>query len=129
MDKLIEDYCRRVAEMPDRTSPDDWPEAMLITGDELAELLRDFAFDVLRDMVAARMPDMPRVATMVSGCVVHGDQPLTEDTKAALASMVGIIRDRMIVCPTCGNKRCPKATDSQLACTGSNEPGQPGSAY
>jgi len=35
----------------------------------------------------------------------------------------------MILCPTCGNKRCPKAGDHNLACTGSNEPGQPGSAY
>src|SRR3954465_10621146 len=26
---------RRVAELPDRTSPDDWPEAMLVTADEL----------------------------------------------------------------------------------------------
>lgn len=36
---------------------------------------------------------------------------------------------RMIVCPTCGNKRCPHASDHRLACTGSNEPGQPGSVY
>ncbi len=36
---------------------------------------------------------------------------------------------RMILCPTCGNKRCPKASDHRLACTGSNEPGQPGSIY
>ena len=36
---------------------------------------------------------------------------------------------RMIVCPTCGNKRCPKASDHDHACTGSNEPGQPGSVY
>lgn len=35
----------------------------------------------------------------------------------------------MILCPTCGNKRCPKATNHTLECTGSNEPGQPGSAY
>ena len=35
----------------------------------------------------------------------------------------------MIVCPICGNKRCPHATDHKLACTGSNEPGQPGSWY
>ena len=35
----------------------------------------------------------------------------------------------MIVCPTCGNKRCPRASDHDLACTGSNEPGQPGSVY
>jgi hypothetical protein len=36
---------------------------------------------------------------------------------------------RMFLCPTCGNKRCPKATDHELACTGSNEPGQEGSVY
>ena len=35
----------------------------------------------------------------------------------------------MIVCKTCGNKRCPKATDHRLECTKSNEPGQPGSCY
>jgi DNA-directed RNA polymerase subunit RPC12/RpoP len=35
----------------------------------------------------------------------------------------------MIVCPDCGNKRCPKATFHGLACTGSNAPGQPGSVY
>lgn len=35
----------------------------------------------------------------------------------------------MILCPTCGNKRCPKASDHVNACTGSNEPGQPGSLF
>ena len=34
-----------------------------------------------------------------------------------------------IVCPLCGNKRCPRATDHHLECTNSNEPGQPGSRY
>ena len=36
---------------------------------------------------------------------------------------------RFVVCPDCGNKRCPHANDHQHACTGSNEPGQEGSAY
>lgn len=36
---------------------------------------------------------------------------------------------RMVVCPSCGNKRCPHANDHRNGCTGSNEPGQPGSAY
>lgn len=40
-----------------------------------------------------------------------------------------VVAMRMIVCPTCGNKRCPHSTDHRLACTGSNEPGQPGSRY
>jgi len=36
---------------------------------------------------------------------------------------------RMISCESCGNKRCPKATDHDLVCTDSNEPGQAGSIY
>lgn len=36
---------------------------------------------------------------------------------------------RMVVCSVCGNKRCPRATWHENACTGSNEPGQPGSDY
>jgi ribosomal protein L32 len=37
--------------------------------------------------------------------------------------------NHMIVCPECGNKRCPHATDHNNACTNSNESGQPGSRY
>lgn len=37
--------------------------------------------------------------------------------------------NQMIVCPDCGNKRCPKASDHTLACTNSNESGQTGSVY
>lgn len=36
---------------------------------------------------------------------------------------------RYFLCETCGNKRCPHAADHRNACTGSNEPGQPGSLY
>lgn len=36
---------------------------------------------------------------------------------------------RLVVCPECGNKRCPHANDHRNACTGSNEPGQEGGAY
>ena len=36
---------------------------------------------------------------------------------------------RFVVCPTCGNKRCPKANNHQHECSGSNEPGQKGSAF
>jgi len=35
----------------------------------------------------------------------------------------------MVLCPLCGNKRCPKATSHEEPCTNSNEPGQPGSRY
>lgn len=36
---------------------------------------------------------------------------------------------RMILCETCGNKRCPHAAYHGNECSGSNEPGQPGSSY
>lgn len=36
---------------------------------------------------------------------------------------------KMILCPLCGCKRCPRASDHDLACTESNEPGQSGSVY
>ena len=36
---------------------------------------------------------------------------------------------RMPLCPTCGNKRCPKANNHTFPCSGSNEPGQTGSVF
>lgn len=50
-------------------------------------------------------------------CWCHTCRPVT------LADM------RFVVCPDCGNKRCPHANDNRNVCTGSNEPGQEGSAY
>jgi len=36
---------------------------------------------------------------------------------------------RFNVCPICGNKRCPHATDHNYECTNSNDVGQNGSVY
>ncbi len=36
---------------------------------------------------------------------------------------------QMVVCPDCGNKRCPRANFHENACTGSNAVGQPGSSW
>jgi hypothetical protein len=38
-------------------------------------------------------------------------------------------RTRMICCPECGNKRCPKASNHTNNCTNSNEPNQKGSLF
>lgn len=51
------------------------------------------------------------------------------DCRRCFAEAGGKINVRMFLCPTCRNKRCPKATDHRLDCTDSNEPGQKGSAY
>ena len=42
--ELITAIIQDIAELPDRTSPDDWPEAMLVTSDELYRIL-SFRFD------------------------------------------------------------------------------------
>lgn len=52
-----------------------------------------------------------------STCWCHTCRPVT------------IFDSRMVLCPACGNKRCPRANDHRHDCTGSNEPGQVGSAY
>lgn len=57
------------------------------------------------------------------GCYKCQDQ-LIDSTTMLPASM-----NYFIVCPECGNKRCPRANDHTLVCTNSNEPGQPGSRY
>ena len=36
---------------------------------------------------------------------------------------------RFVVCPECGNKRCPKAHNHELTCTNSNDVGQKGSSW
>ena len=39
-DKFVHDVIVDVSELPDRSSPDDWPEALLVTADELELILR-----------------------------------------------------------------------------------------
>lgn len=63
-------------------------------------------------VVAARPRTLVEAACWCSTC-----RPVTLDDM------------RMVLCPTCGNKRCPHANDHRNDCTGSNEPGQPGSDY
>lgn len=36
---------------------------------------------------------------------------------------------KMIVCSSCGNKRCPHASNHRYTCTNSNDTGQEGSVY
>ena len=52
-----------------------------------------------------------------------------EATEAPPRGDIRILMRRMNLCPDCGNKRCPRSTNHENACTGSNDPGQPGSRY
>lgn len=58
-----------------------------------------------------------------------GNSPVTPDCWCRTCRPVTMNDMRFVVCPDCGNKRCPHANDHNNACTGSNEPGQVGSAY
>jgi hypothetical protein len=51
------------------------------------------------------------------------------DCRRCFIEKGGFMSVKMFLCPDCGNKRCPKATDHRNDCTNSNEPGQKGSVY
>lgn len=57
------------------------------------------------------------------------NSPVVQDCSYRTCRPVTMTDMRFVVCPECGNKRCPHANDHRHACTGSNEPGQEGSAY
>lgn len=58
-----------------------------------------------------------------------GSAPATHDCQCRTCRPVTMNDVRFVVCPECGNKRCPHANDHRNSCTGSNAPGQDGSAY
>lgn len=58
-----------------------------------------------------------------------GNSPANPDCWCRTCRPVVLNDMRFVVCPDCGNKRCPRANDHRNSCTGSNEPGQEGSAY
>lgn len=66
-------------------------------------------------------------AAMLQGA--DGNSPVIPDCSCRTCRPVTFSDSRFVVCPECGNKRCPHANDHRNACTGSNEPGQEGSAY
>ncbi|EPG7941951.1 hypothetical protein N8Z01_00735 [Enterobacter hormaechei subsp. hoffmannii] len=64
-----------------------------------------------------------------SGYVKTGNSPVIPGCSCRNCRPVTMTDMRFVVCPECGNKRCAHANDHRNACTGSNEPGQEGSAY
>lgn len=57
------------------------------------------------------------------------NSPVIPDCSCRTCRPVTFTDSRFVVCHECGNKRCPHVNDHRNACTGSNEPGQEGSAY
>ncbi|HHG0930797.1 TPA: hypothetical protein ACPUID_004744 [Klebsiella pneumoniae] len=84
-------------------------------------------------MLAAAPHDTPALNSLQGvDSVTGGWIPVSEqkpDCWCLTCRPVTLNDMRFVVCPDCGNKRCPRANDHRNACTGSNEPGQEGSAY
>lgn len=81
--------------------------------------------DCLGDAEEALIEVVNRRAAMLHA----GNSPANPDCWCRTCRPVFLNDMRFVVCPDCGNKRCPRANDHRNACTGSNEPGQEGSAY
>lgn len=83
--------------------------------------------------VVADPHDTPALNSVQSVATVPGKWiPISEqkpDCWCLTCRPVTLNDMRFVVCPDCGNKRCPRANDHRNACTRSNEPGQEGSAY
>ncbi|EOV8481667.1 DUF550 domain-containing protein [Klebsiella aerogenes] len=68
-------------------------------------------------------------AELVTTANKLGNSPVILDCWCRTCRPVALNDMRFVVCPDCGNKRCPRANDHRNSCTWSNEPGQEGSAY
>jgi hypothetical protein len=84
--------------------------------------------DVLRFAQITTDPQLMRELTELAGVVECWCERCDKE-QASPNEISLFLRFRMNLCPICGYKRCPRATDHRNECTGSNEPGQPGSSY
>lgn len=60
------------------------------------------------------------------GCLCH---KCIEENNVKINGIFSLSSMIMILCPLCGNKRCPHASDHNFECTNSNKPDQKGSIY
>lgn len=111
----LEQASRRAQVVPQgwRLIPEDATEEWLTVLREKG--VRIGSFESLLTDVLAAAPKPPEAAKAECWCLTC--RPLT------LQDM------RFVICPDCGNKRCPKANNHANACTNSNAPGQKGSSW
>lgn len=101
-----------------------WPRERLVK--ELAGQAKENA--ALRERVA-RLECEVFWLKVPAASLVADPAPPTSTCWCRTCRPVTMFDSRMVLCPACGNKRCPRANDHWHECTGSNEPGQVGSAY
>ncbi len=77
--EVAETVCRDVAELPDRTSPEDWPEAMLVTADEL-------------QLIVAR--EITEALSEIGWTPIEGDGAMTKELRSVLEKVRHAIATR-----------------------------------
>ncbi len=84
---------------------------------------------VLDDVPDTARPVTPADADIPATSVTCWCEDCEDAAWAGLSPLKRMMNRRFILCPTCGNKRCPRAKSHTNPCTDSNDPGQPGSSY
>ncbi|STR08130.1 hypothetical protein AAHW96_18730 [Klebsiella quasipneumoniae subsp. similipneumoniae] len=126
----IEDFKSLIAQQP--VVPDEKPmpnSLSMYAVDAVAAIAEVKGWNACRAAMLAAAPQSPgsEPATVPGKCIPVSEQK--PDCWCLTCRPVVLNDMRFVVCPDCGNKRCPRANDHRNACTGSNEPGQEGSAY
>lgn len=110
---------------------------------DVRSVLTEAQRDEIRDKVAAAInpnhPEMvPHIAeaaiaahleALTAAGVVVTQLPKPPADCHVCHYQAGTTPEFYVLCPECGCKRCPKATNHLHACTGSNDSGQRGSSY
>jgi hypothetical protein len=90
--EITANICRDVAELQDRTSPAHWPEAMLVTADELTEIVTEHFKFLLSELATARR-EIEQWRKMVddlgakAGHAVHMSWPASVTVERKLADL------------------------------------------
>ncbi len=102
-DKMVLDVC----ELPDRTSPEDWPEAMLVTSEELHAMVMDrvlaFAAEARRDalgeaaQVADRQLEIIDVSQSLAAVVTDAIRALIPSAERGADATVALAECRYIL--------------------------------
>jgi len=124
--EAFEEVCGHVRNASDESEPQIIPSLGLDFATLEPYLSRDVEFMGIRGSVTGLKMEsscMTPLDNTLKTCWCY--QCLDDPSMGPLNPAV----QRMIVCPECGNKRCPRATSHDNACSGSNEPGQDGSRY
>jgi hypothetical protein len=83
-----------VAELPDRTSPDDWPDAMLVTADELRAIVRAEIDAMLVPALPEPLPSQERPDRYTADDTLRTIRELVADKATLQARLTQVTEER-----------------------------------